>query len=91
LNRISAVISLAAVVPLMVVGTALLWQARRVLAARQYPYPGMMVLRDTKLQEGSAAIQRGRITLIVGAALLVIGVIIGSLMYEMLVRLIPPK
>ena len=91
LKWVSSVISLVSAVPLMVMGAGLLYQSRRVLAAQQYPYPGMMILRDTKLQEGSAAIQRGRITSFVGAALLVLGVAIGSLMYVMLVRLIPPK
>ena len=91
LKWVSSVISLAAAVPMMVMGAALLYQSRRVLAAQQYPYPGMMILRDTKLREGSAAIQRGSITFFVGAALLVLGVVVGSLMYVMLVRLIPPK
>jgi hypothetical protein len=91
LKCVSRVISLAAAVPLMVVGVTLLYQARRVLAAQRYPYPGMMILRDTKLQEGTAAIQRGRITAFVGSALLVLAGVIGSLMYLMLVRVIPLK
>ena len=77
--------------PLLVMGAALLHQSRRIRAAQRYPYPGMLLLRDTKLQTGSPALERGRITSFVGTALLILGVVIAPLMYVMFVGLIPHK
>ena len=91
LKLVSAVVSLVATAPLLAMGAALLHQSRRIRAAQQYPYPGMLLLRDTKLQTGSAALERGRITSFVGTALLVLGVVIAPLMYVMFVSLIPHK
>jgi hypothetical protein len=91
MKMLSTVISLGVAVPLMTIGIGLLYQGKRVLGSAQYPYPGMMILRDTKLEEGPAAIKRGRTTLLVGGALLVSGFVAGSYIYMMLGRLIRPQ
>jgi hypothetical protein len=48
--------------------------AAQVLATKQFPPPGMRVIRDTPVLRGAAAMRRARILQSIGAALVVCGV-----------------
>lgn len=63
--------------PCLIFALYLTLLARRTLGAGQYPPPGMAVIKDTKLQRGSDAIRVAHLLVVVGAVLMLVGLIGG--------------
>lgn len=75
--------------PLMILGLGFLYQGVRVHRSGQYPYPGMMLLRDALMETGSKARRRYKMFLALGIGLLLSGIIIGWYIFVLFHKMLP--
>jgi hypothetical protein len=84
----SLMLSLGLAAPLAILAFGFLYQSYRVHKAKRFPYPGMMILRDTPLKTGERARRRVGRLLVVALVLLVAGGVIGGSMFRLLMRVL---
>ena len=74
--------------PVVFLGTVFLYQAYCVYQSGQYPYPGMIILRDTPLETGYRARRRGRQLLLVGGMVIIGGCVLSGFLHTTLMRVL---
>lgn len=79
--------SISAAIGLVAFGAHAWRQAGRVEAAQRFPRPGQLVIRDTVVLEGSAALRRGKLLRVVAILLAVAGVFLVVLIRLLVVSL----
>jgi hypothetical protein len=65
--------------------------ARRIILAGQFPPPGMVVIKDTKVQRGADAVRVSRLFAVAGAVLMLVGLIGGYYFPWVLLELFTAK
>jgi hypothetical protein len=63
------------------------WRGNRVRQTRRFPHPGALVIRDTVVLEGQAAVSRGTVLQILGVTLIVCAVSVAVMSWWILRKL----
>lgn len=84
----TVLVSLGLMIPMAVLGTGFLYQGYRVHCSGQYPYPRMMILRDTLLETGVNAKRWVWRFVLVGGGALIVGCVVSWFVYVTLMQLL---
>jgi hypothetical protein len=81
-----ALLAIAALLlaPLAAFAVCLWWLGQKVLRVREYPPPGLRVIRDTPVLTGEKAISRGRLLKALGAGLVIAAAVLGVLLWRLM-------
>lgn len=71
-------------VPLLAFAACLWWLGQHVLRVREYPPPGLRVIRDTPVLTAGKAISRGRLLKVLGAGLVIATAVLGVLLWRLI-------